>query len=120
MATTTPTVTWRRGPGKRGTRNPGEMPASQAEVWSLAAGTRRSGALEDELDRRARDLATIHRAERDPLGWQLRWGFIPWPVLERSHCVFCGRQWLCPPAAWAQGRLTALGSLGLELSEEGS
>jgi hypothetical protein len=120
MATTTPTVTWRRGAGKKGTRKLGGRSASEADVWFLAAGARRSGSLEDELDRRARDLATIHRPERDAFGWQFKWGLVPWPASERSHCVFCGRLWLCPPAAWAHGRLSTLGSPGCELSEEGT
>lgn len=118
MATTTPTVTWKRGPGKRGTRKPAGTPASHADVWFLAAGARPSGAVEDELDRRARELATIHRPQRDALSWRRRWRLVPWPTLERSHCVFCGRQWLCPPAAWAHGRLSTLGNLSREICEE--
>lgn len=118
MATTTPTVTWRRGLGKRGTRKPARTPASAADVWFLAAGTRPSGALDNELDRRARDLATIHRPQRDAHGWRRRWRLVPWPAPEGPHCVFCGRQWLCPPAAWAHGRLATLGTADSETCEE--
>jgi hypothetical protein len=99
MATTTPTFTWK----------PGGKPASGTDVWFLVARHTDTDRPEDELDRRARDLATIHRPDGDALHWRLRWGVLPWLALDRPVCVFCGRGWLCPPAAWAHARLSTLG-----------
>ncbi|GAA2757044.1 hypothetical protein [Actinopolymorpha rutila] len=60
-----------------------------------------------ELDHRASDLASIHRPDRDPFRWQLRWGSLPWLGHDRPPlCVFCRRPWLCPPAAWAHAQLS--------------
>lgn len=98
MATTTPTFTWK----------PGGKPASGTDVWLLVSRYTETDGPEDELDRRARDLATIHRPDRDALHWRLRWGVLPWLALDRHVCVFCGRGWLCPPAAWAHARLSTL------------
>jgi hypothetical protein len=97
MATTTPTFA-RRSRGKH---------TAGADVWFLVA-SNQTGRPEDELDRRARDLATIHRPDRDTLHWNFRWGVLPWLVLQHPVCVFCGRRWLCPPAAWAYARLSTL------------
>ena len=96
MATTTPTFTWR----------PVGKPASVADGWLLVNRPTDAGRPEDELDRRARDLATIHRPGRNVLHWRLRWRVLPWPALDNPVCVFCGRGWLCPPAAWAHARLS--------------
>ncbi|MBE1610777.1 hypothetical protein HEB94_007625 [Actinopolymorpha pittospori] len=109
MATMTPTVAWVTG---RRAALPTDarffIPHHDRPAWP-----------ETELDRRAQDLATIHRPDQDPLRWRRRWGVLPWPGLEEPRCVFCGRAWLCPPAAWAHAQLSAHGHNRREhLSEE--
>ncbi len=104
MATTTPTFTWK----------PGGKPASAPDVWFLVTNVNQPDRPEDELDRRARDLATIHRPDVDALHWRRRWGVLPWPSIDLPVCVFCGRGWLCPPAAWAHARLSTLGTFTRE------
>jgi hypothetical protein len=106
MATTTPTFA-RKSRGKH---------SASADVWSLVANYH-TGRPEDELDRRARDLATIHRPDRHSLHWTFRWG-VPWALLHYPACVFCGRRWLCPPAAWAYARLSMLGAFQSEHPRE--
>ncbi|WP_020573479.1 hypothetical protein [Actinopolymorpha alba] len=133
MATTTPAHIWPTGgtPSVGGTPSAGATPpaggtplaggtsSADADIWCLVTSYGQADWPEDELDRRARDLATIHRADRNGLRWNLRWGVVPWLVLEHPVCVFCGRDWLCPPAAWAHARLSTLGSFRREhLCEE--
>jgi hypothetical protein len=109
MATTTPAFA----------REPRGKPVPSPDVWFLVTNYQ-TDRPDDELDRRARDLATIHRPDRDTQHWGRRWGVLPWPVLHHPVCVFCGRRWLCPPAAWAHARLSTLGGLQRDhLSEDG-
>ena len=61
----------------------GESRHSGTDVWFLVTNYQ-TDRPEDELDRRARDLATIHRPDRDTLHWSMRWGVLPWPVLRAS------------------------------------
>ncbi|REF34773.1 hypothetical protein DFJ64_0139 [Thermasporomyces composti] len=109
MASTSPSFAWQTG----------RKPASEADVWFLVTNYGQADRPEDELDRRARDLAAIHRPDREAVHWRRRWGVLPWPELHQPLCVFCKRKWLCPPAAWAHARLSTLGSFRREhLCEE--
>lgn len=126
MAATTPPLQWNPGSG-------GDSPASHtarspAPTDSAAtdssrprpAGPLGPDALEDELDQSAYDLVSIHRPARKGIGWRRRWGLVPWLVYDKPLCVFCGRPWVCPPAVWAHGRLSMLGTLGHERVEDSS
>ncbi|HEY6738923.1 MAG TPA: hypothetical protein VI076_08740 [Actinopolymorphaceae bacterium] len=52
------------------------------------------------LDAQARYLTFVHRPARAGLGRRMRRGFRATAI--EAVCVFCGREWLCPEAAWAQ------------------